>query len=82
MSLVGPRPIALSDLSYFQVSDFERRLKVKPGLTGWAQIHGLRGGHLMPEERLAYDLFYIENWSIWLDMVILLATPLAFRNAY
>lgn len=82
MSLVGPRPIALADLSYFQMSDFERRLKVKPGLTGWAQIHGLRGGHLMPEERLAYDLFYIENWSVWLDMVILLATPLAFRNAY
>ncbi len=82
MSLVGPRPIALADLSYFQTPDFERRLKVKPGLTGWAQIHGLRGGHLMPEERLAYDLFYIENWSVWLDMVILLATPLAFRNAY
>ncbi|MFA5394164.1 MAG: exopolysaccharide biosynthesis polyprenyl glycosylphosphotransferase [Candidatus Ratteibacteria bacterium] len=82
MSLVGPRPIALADVPYFQVSDFERRLKVKPGLTGWAQIHGLRGGHLMPEERLAYDLFYIENWSIWLDVVILLATPLAFRNAY
>ena len=82
MSLVGPRPIALGDLTYFQMPDFERRLKVKPGLTGWAQIHGLRGGHLMPEERLAYDLFYIENWSIWLDMVILMATPLAFRNAY
>ncbi len=82
MSLVGPRPIALTDLSYFQTPDFERRLKVKPGLTGWAQIHGLRGGHLMPEERLAYDLFYIENWSVWLDLVILLATPLAFKNAY
>ena len=82
MSLVGPRPIALADLPYFQTPDFERRLKVKPGLTGWAQIHGLRGGHLMPEERLAYDLFYIENWSVWLDIVILLATPLAFRNAY
>lgn len=82
MSLMGPRPIALTDSAYFQMPDFERRLKVKPGLTGWAQIHGLRGGHLMPEERLAYDLFYIENWSIWLDMVILLATPLAFRNAY
>ncbi|MFH2068554.1 MAG: exopolysaccharide biosynthesis polyprenyl glycosylphosphotransferase [Candidatus Omnitrophota bacterium] len=82
MSLVGPRPIALADLPYFQGPNFEYRLKVKPGLTGWAQIHGLRGGHLMPEERLAYDFFYIENWSIWLDMVILLATPLSFRNAY
>ncbi|MFH0796615.1 MAG: exopolysaccharide biosynthesis polyprenyl glycosylphosphotransferase [Candidatus Omnitrophota bacterium] len=82
MSLVGPRPIATADASYFQVSYFERRLTVKPGLTGWAQVHGLRGGHLLPEERLAYDLFYIENWSVWLDLVILLATPFAFRNAY
>ena len=82
MSLVGPRPIATADATYFQVSYFERRLIVKPGLTGWAQVHGLRGGHNLPEERLAYDLFYTENWSVWLDLVILLATPFSFRNAY
>ena len=81
MSLVGPRPIAVDDVQYFQMSYFERRYTVKPGITGWAQVHGLRGGHLLPEERLAYDLFYVENWNIWLDLVIILATPFSFRNA-
>jgi putative colanic acid biosynthesis UDP-glucose lipid carrier transferase len=58
------------------------RLKVNPGLTGWAQVHGLRGGHVEPEERFQYDLYYIENWNIWLDLAIILLSPGAIKNAF
>ena len=89
MSLVGPRPHPLSlDAEYAPVIErYARRLKVKPGITGLAQINGFRGP-TDPEamrRRLEYDLRYIENWSLWLDIKILLATPflgIVGRNAF
>ncbi len=82
MSLVGPRPHAVAhDRHYARlVGDYLARLKVKPGLTGWAQINGARGEIRSVEEmerRVALDLEYIENWSLWWDLEILLRTLLA-----
>ncbi len=75
MALVGPRP----ERPYF-VRRFEREIpryfdrhRVKSGMTGWAQVHGLRGDTSV-EERTRYDLFYVENWSLLLDLKILLLT--------
>ncbi len=90
MSLVGPRPHALShDHDYEQrISLYARRHNVKPGITGWAQIHGYRGeidGDDKIRKRIEYDLFYIDNWSLWLDLKIIARTmlsPKAYRNAY
>jgi lipopolysaccharide/colanic/teichoic acid biosynthesis glycosyltransferase len=50
-------------------------------MTGWAQVHGLRGDTSL-EERIRYDLQYIENWSIWLDFLIKYKTIFAYKNAY
>ncbi|HRD76640.1 MAG TPA: sugar transferase, partial [Hyphomicrobiaceae bacterium] len=64
------------------------RHKVKPGITGWAQINGWRGETDTPEKiqkRVEHDLYYIENWSLVLDVYILLKTPLSLlsaKNAY
>lgn len=58
--------------------------RVRPGITGWAQIHGLRGDTSI-EERIKYDIWYIENWSFWLDIKIILATIFGgkfMENAY
>jgi len=90
MSLVGPRPHALShDQEYErQISLYARRHNVKPGITGWAQINGFRGETDTEEKmrmRVEYDLFYIDNWSFWLDLKIIARTVLssaAYRNAY
>jgi Undecaprenyl-phosphate glucose phosphotransferase len=90
MSLVGPRPHALShNLEYEQrISLYARRHNVKPGITGWAQIHGHRGETDTDEKmrrRVEHDLYYIDNWSFGLDLQILLRTvisPKAYRNAY
>ncbi|HML07997.1 MAG TPA: undecaprenyl-phosphate glucose phosphotransferase [Xanthobacteraceae bacterium] len=90
MSLVGPRPHALThDREYERrISLYARRHNVKPGITGWAQIHGLRGSTDTEEKmrkRVEYDLFYIDNWSLWLDLQIIARTvlsPAAYRNAY
>ncbi len=89
MSLVGPRPHALKmDDEYQQkIALYARRHNVKPGITGWAQINGLRGPTDRSEKmeaRVEHDLFYIENWSLWLDIYITLMTlvsPRAYRNA-
>ena len=83
MSLVGPRPhpqfMTTDDrLSVDIDADYPQRHRVKPGMTGWAQINGSRGGLQSPEElcqRLRYDLHYIENWSLLLDLKIALLTP-------
>jgi len=80
MSLVGPRPHALAHTRQYSetVERYANRHRVKPGITGWAQIHGLRGPTNDPEKmraRVMLDLQYIENWSLWLDLKILLATP-------
>lgn len=94
LSLVGPRPHAVDAVTGRKeafaelVAGYSARHRLPPGITGWAQIHGARGGIEDPEalrRRVAYDLWYIENWSPWLDLRILLATPVALldtRNAY
>ena len=90
MSLVGPRPHALShDREYEQrIVLYARRHNVKPGITGWAQIHGLRGeidSDEKIESRVEHDLYYIDNWSLALDLRILVRTVLSatsYRNAY
>jgi Undecaprenyl-phosphate glucose phosphotransferase len=92
MSVVGPRAHALimragERLYHEAVHNYAVRHKVKPGITGWAQVNGWRGETDTIEKavkRIEYDLYYINNWSIWLDMKILLMTPFALfgRNAY
>jgi Undecaprenyl-phosphate glucose phosphotransferase len=90
MSLIGPRPHALAHDNQFEkiVSDYAYRHHVKPGITGWAQCNGSRGATPSLEhisERIALDLWYINNWSLWLDIRILVKTffeVLRKRNAY
>ena len=83
MSLVGPRPERPYHVEQLalQIPHYLPRHLVKPGMTGWAQVNGLRGNTDLAE-RIKYDLFYIENWSVWLDLQILLLTFLRRRNAY
>jgi lipopolysaccharide/colanic/teichoic acid biosynthesis glycosyltransferase len=78
MSLVGPRPERPEFVGLFEerVHRYADRHRVKPGITGWAQVNGLRGRTSLAE-RVERDNFYIENWSLWLDVKILLLTPLA-----
>jgi undecaprenyl-phosphate galactose phosphotransferase/putative colanic acid biosynthesis UDP-glucose lipid carrier transferase len=90
MSLVGPRPHALAHDNYFEsiLSDYAFRHHVKPGITGWAQCNGARGATPSIEHvsnRVKLDLWYINNWSFWLDLQILMKTVfevLKKRNAY
>lgn len=83
MSVVGPRPhtIPFDKLYSDMVEVIKLRYRVKPGLTGWAQIHGFRGDKINAEEskrwtaeRIRYDNWYIENWSLWLDIQIVFST--------
>lgn len=81
MSLVGPRPHAIEHNSFFQqrISGYMRRHRVKPGITGWAQINDLRGEIIEIEQmtrRLKHDLYYIEHWSLMFDLRIIMATLL------
>ncbi len=86
MSLVGPRPerqVFVEQFSREMPRYFERH-RVKSGLTGWAQVNGLRGNTSI-EDRTLYDLHYVENWSVWLDLRILLMTVhhvIRGENAY
>ncbi|WP_287127953.1 exopolysaccharide biosynthesis polyprenyl glycosylphosphotransferase, partial [Candidatus Cyanaurora vandensis] len=75
MSLVGPRPERPHYVAQFrqEIPKYFDRHLVKTGITGWAQVHGLRGDTSIPE-RVRYDLYYIENWSLLLDLRILLVT--------
>jgi exopolysaccharide biosynthesis polyprenyl glycosylphosphotransferase len=93
MSLVGPRPHATeakaqSDLYQSVVDVYFSRHRVKPGVTGWAQINGWRGEtdtHEKLVRRIEHDLHYIDNWSLAFDLYILAATPISLltgRNAY
>jgi len=89
MSLVGPRPHAVehTELYKSRIPRYMLRHKVKPGITGWAQVNGFRGLTNTPEKmalRIEHDLWYIQNWSMWLDVKILLMTPFVMlhRNAY
>jgi lipopolysaccharide/colanic/teichoic acid biosynthesis glycosyltransferase len=82
MSLVGPRPERPSFVEEFRrrIPGYMLRHKVKAGITGWAQIHGWRGNTSL-EKRIEYDLYYIERWSLALDVKILVKTLfLGFRN--
>ena len=93
MSIVGPRPHALqakADGRLYQdvVDNYALRHKIKPGITGWAQINGWRGETDTFEKiinRVNHDLYYIDNWSLILDLYIILSTPIALvrtKNAY
>jgi putative colanic acid biosynthesis UDP-glucose lipid carrier transferase len=89
MSLVGPRPHALAHDNYYDqvISKYVYRHHMKPGLTGWAQANGFRGEtptiDLM-EKRVEYDVWYVSNWSIWLDIRIIFQTAVAlmYQEAY
>jgi putative colanic acid biosynthesis UDP-glucose lipid carrier transferase len=90
MSVVGPRPHALEhdDLYKDQVYGYMNRYRIKPGITGWAQVNGYRGATTKVEKmetRVKFDLFYIDNWSFWFDMKIVLITifkGFVGRNAF
>ncbi|MDP5292523.1 undecaprenyl-phosphate glucose phosphotransferase [Oceanimonas sp. CHS3-5] len=90
MSIVGPRPHALAHNEHYKelVESYMRRHKVKPGITGWAQVHGYRGETDTIEKmegRVEHDLWYIDNWSLWLDLRIIFWTifkGFINKNAY
>lgn len=90
MSLVGPRPHAVSHHHHYAklVDNYRCRHRMKPGITGWAQVNGYRGETATVElmrKRVVHDLWYIDHWSPWLDLAILARTPLAClkgTNAY
>jgi lipopolysaccharide/colanic/teichoic acid biosynthesis glycosyltransferase len=78
MSLIGPRPERTGYVSRFEsaIHGYADRHRVSPGITGWAQVNGFRGKTSL-EQRVELDNYYIENWSFWLDLKILLLTVLA-----
>jgi len=87
MSVVGPRPERPVFVEQFRrtIPGYMLRHKVKAGVTGWAQVHGLRGSETSLERRIALDLEYIEQWSVWLDLRIIGLTILraaSERHAY
>jgi putative colanic acid biosynthesis UDP-glucose lipid carrier transferase len=90
MSVVGPRPhaVAHNELYRKQIKGYMIRHKVKPGITGWAQVNGLRGETDTVEKmaaRIEYDLAYLRNWSLMLDLKIVAKTVLVVLkrdNAY
>ncbi len=83
MSLVGPRPERPYFVEQFRedISRYMWRHRSKPGMTGWAQVNGLRGQSSL-KDRIKYDLYYLENWSFSLDFKILIRTFSAQENAY
>jgi undecaprenyl-phosphate galactose phosphotransferase/putative colanic acid biosynthesis UDP-glucose lipid carrier transferase len=90
MSLIGPRPHALAHDNHYSeiVAEYAFRHHVKPGITGWAQVNGYRGETAKVEQmrqRVAHDLWYINNWSLMLDLTIIARTCFELirpRNAY
>lgn len=79
MSVVGPRPHMLLHTEHYRrlIPAYDQRLAVKPGITGWAQVHNLRGEThklCMMEKRVEYDLWYIAHQSVWLDIRIMFMT--------
>ena len=84
--MVGPRPERQVFVEDFKKSipHYMLRLKMKAGITGWAQVNGWRGNTSL-EKRVEHDLYYIENWSLWLDIKIIIMTVfrgLVHKNAY
>ena len=90
MSIVGPRPHAIEHNNHYkeQIDAYMLRHKVKPGITGWAQVNGWRGETDTLEKmkrRIDYDLYYIENWTLWLDIKIIFLSMFSgfvHKNAY
>lgn len=90
MSLVGPRPHAIEQNEHYKklIPSYMQRHLVKPGITGWAQVNGFRGETDTVDKmvkRIEYDLYYIENWSLWFDLKIIFMTifkGLVHKNAY
>jgi len=90
MSMIGPRPHAVEHNEQYAalIGGYYGRHKVKPGITGWAQVNGLRGETQSLEKmaaRVEYDVHYIENWSIWFDIKIMMMTALlgwVHKNAF
>lgn len=91
MSVVGPRPhpVPLNLESKNHVENYMMRHWIKPGITGWAQVHGYRGETKVPflmKKRVEHDIWYIENWSFWIDLQIILQTVVNMvkgdQNAY
>jgi lipopolysaccharide/colanic/teichoic acid biosynthesis glycosyltransferase len=82
MSLVGPRPHATGmqingQLCHEILREYAQRNRVKPGITGWAQVSGFRGAvedAAILSERVKHDIYYIDNWSLWFDIEILMRT--------
>ena len=86
MSIVGPRPERPMFVEKFkeEIPDYMKKHMVKAGITGWAQVHGWRGDTDL-KTRIEYDLYYIENWSLWLDLKIIVMTVFkgfVNKNAY
>ncbi len=83
MSLVGPRPERPELIENFkeEITHYNARHYAKPGLSGYAQVNGMRGNTDL-KERVRYDLYYLENWSLWLDLQIMLKTFFVRTNAY
>jgi putative colanic acid biosynthesis UDP-glucose lipid carrier transferase len=90
MSVVGPRPHAVAHNELYRklIKGYMLRHKVKPGITGWAQVNGMRGETDVLEKmqgRIDHDLYYLQHWSIWFDLWIILRTVwvvLKRDNAY
>jgi putative colanic acid biosynthesis UDP-glucose lipid carrier transferase len=79
MSVVGPRPHAVAHNEQYRklIKGYMLRHKVKPGITGWAQVNGLRGETEALEkmrDRIQYDIDYMRNWSLWFDLIIIAKT--------
>lgn len=90
MSMVGPRPHAVAHNYYYRelINGYVARQRIKPGITGWAQINGWRGETDTLDKmhrRVEHDLYYVEHWSLWFDIKILVLTLVTFamhKNAY
>jgi putative colanic acid biosysnthesis UDP-glucose lipid carrier transferase len=84
MSIVGPRPHAIAVNEHYRrlIPSYMFRHKVKPGITGWAQVNGYRGGDDLSTmtKRIEFDLDYLKNWSIWFDLRIILRTMSVLWN--
>lgn len=85
MSLVGPRPHAVEHNEFYanEIRSYRIRHRIKPGITGWAQVNGCRGETETVEKmlrRVEMDVAYINNWSIWLDIKILIKTPISLLS--
>jgi lipopolysaccharide/colanic/teichoic acid biosynthesis glycosyltransferase len=80
MSLVGPRPERPELVEHFKenIPRYMLRHRVKTGMTGWAQVHGLRGNTPL-DKRIEFDIFYIQNWTFRLDLEIIFRTILKFQ---